>query len=121
MTLAPIGESDYPILRLAILRGSGEPGRGVTAPLETRITATELAKNLSDVLSRVRYRGERFLVERNGEPVATLGPATHQQGIPLRDLVARLGHLSMPGEGFADDLEHLRTTQPTAEDRPWPN
>ena len=35
--------------------------------METRITPTELARSLSDVLNRVRYRGERFRIERNGE------------------------------------------------------
>ncbi|MFN0071262.1 MAG: type II toxin-antitoxin system prevent-host-death family antitoxin [Chloroflexota bacterium] len=39
---------------------------------ETKITATELARNLSDVLNRARYRGEHFIVERNGEPIVTI-------------------------------------------------
>lgn len=89
--------------------------------METRITATELAKNLSDVLSRVRYRGEHFVVERNGEPVASLGPVTRPQGVTVRELVARVGHLKLPREGFADDLEQIQATQPPAEALRWPN
>ena len=49
--------------------------------METKITATDLAKSLSDVLNRVRYRGERFLVERNGEPVAAVLPVAGVWGI----------------------------------------
>lgn len=89
--------------------------------METRITATELARNLSDVLSRIRYRGERFVVERNGEPVASLGPVTQPRGITLRELVARLGHLELPGEGFADDVEQFHLSQPPAEVPRWPS
>ena len=80
--------------------------------METKITATELSRTLSDILSRVRYRGERFLIERNGEPVATLSPATPMSTISLGELLARLGDLSLPGEGFADDLETIQAGQP---------
>lgn len=87
--------------------------------LETRITATELSKTLSDILSRVRYRGEKFLIERNGEPVATLSPARPPLGVSLGEFVARLGDLSMPGEGFADDLEAVQSAQPKEEPPAW--
>ena len=43
--------------------------------METMITATTLANNLSDVLDRVKERGERFVVEQNGERVATIIPS----------------------------------------------
>ncbi len=33
---------------------------------ELRLSATQLAHSLSDVLNRVQYNGERFTVERNG-------------------------------------------------------
>jgi len=81
--------------------------------METRITATELAKSLSDILNRVRYKGERFLIERNGEPVATLAPAAPMSGgISMRELVALLKDLGSPDEDFADDLEAIHSSQP---------
>jgi prevent-host-death family protein len=90
--------------------------------METRITATELAKSLSDVLNRVRYKGERFLIERNGEPVATLAPAAPLSGgITMRELVALLKDLGSPDEDFADDLEAIQASQPKASIPPWPN
>ena len=79
--------------------------------METKITATELSRTLSDILSRVRYRGESFLIERNGEPVATLSPAAPMSAISLGELLARLGDLSLPGEGFIDDLEAIQSNQ----------
>jgi prevent-host-death family protein len=45
-----------------------------------RISATELARKLGDVLGRVRYRGESFIVERNGTPVARLEPVARATG-----------------------------------------
>lgn len=42
--------------------------------MEHTISATELARRLGDVLARVRYRREAFVVERNGRAIAHLGP-----------------------------------------------
>jgi len=39
------------------------------------ISATMLARQAGDVLGRIRYRGESFVVERNGVPVARIDPA----------------------------------------------
>ena len=89
--------------------------------MERTITATELARNLSDILSRIRYRGESFVVERNGEPVASLGPIGAPLGISARELIARLGDLALPGDGFADDLEAIQAAQPPAEAAAWPS
>lgn len=88
--------------------------------METTITATELAKRLSDVLNRVKYRGERFVVQRNGETIATIAPANHQPSITIRELIARIGDLRSPGEGFADDLEAVQASQEPARMPEWP-
>ena len=89
--------------------------------MQRTITATELAKNLSDILNRVRYRGESFLVERNSEPVASLGPIGAPPGITVRELIGRLGDLASPGDGFADDLEAIQAAQPSDEAPAWPS
>ncbi|MDO8635787.1 MAG: hypothetical protein Q7R34_06010, partial [Dehalococcoidia bacterium] len=60
-----------------------------------------------------------FLIERNGEPVATLSPAAPMAAISLGELLARLGDLSLPGEGFADDLEIIQASQPREGSRIW--
>jgi prevent-host-death family protein len=93
--------------------------------MERTVTATELARRLSDVLNRVRYRGERFVVERNGEPVAVLAPAGPEAPPApptLRELVARLGDLALPGDGYAADLEAAQAAGQTAPEPPaWPS
>ncbi len=89
--------------------------------METTITATELSKGLSDILNRVKYKGERFVVRRNGETIATIAPASQPPGITVSDLIARIGNLEMPGEGFADDLEAVQAEQGLAEFPEWPD
>lgn len=87
--------------------------------MDTTITATELARTLSEILNRVRYRGERFVIERNGEAIASIGPAGTVPGITLRELAARLGDLPLPDDRFADDLEVIQASQPPAEFTVW--
>ena len=54
--------------------------------LEARISATDLSRSLSDVLSRVRYREERFVIERNGEAIALLTPLRPGRRTTMRQL-----------------------------------
>jgi prevent-host-death family protein len=42
----------------------------------THIGVTKLRSEIADVLSRVPYRGERVILERNGKPVAALIPVS---------------------------------------------
>ena len=93
------------------------------AASENTITATELARNLSDFLNRVKYKGERFVVERNGEVVATLAPAAPLPATgTLRDLV-RLVQEQWPDDQFAEDLEraHAEMNQPLPPPPDWPD
>ncbi len=46
---------------------------------ESDISATEAARNLSDLINRVVYRGEQFLVQRGGEPVCRISPVRYAQ------------------------------------------
>lgn len=91
-----------------------------TAP-ETIITPTELSRHMSDILDRIKYRGERFVVQRNGEAIATLAPMRPQPGITVEELIAKIGDLRMPGDGFADDLEAIQAEQGIAEFPEWPD
>jgi prevent-host-death family protein len=89
--------------------------------VEHTVTATELSRCLSDILNRVYYRNERFVVERNGEPVAVLAPPGPVRRVMLHDALRALGELEFPGDGFADDLEAARTSQGTAGFPEWPS
>jgi antitoxin (DNA-binding transcriptional repressor) of toxin-antitoxin stability system len=75
-----------------------------------RLSEAELAENLPDVLERVRG-GERFTIERDGEPMAIISPVRDQPGITARELIARVGNLPFPGDGFADELQAVQAAQ----------
>jgi antitoxin (DNA-binding transcriptional repressor) of toxin-antitoxin stability system len=77
--------------------------------METIITATDLARNLSDILSRVEHGGDYFMVERDGEIVATLGPTSRKYSATGREISRRIGHLRVP-EGMGDDIESMRAS-----------
>jgi antitoxin (DNA-binding transcriptional repressor) of toxin-antitoxin stability system len=88
--------------------------------MATTIKATDLSRNLSDVLSRVHCRGETFLIERNGEPVATLEPIGSAAGGSWRELASRLERLSAHDATFADDLEQIQQDQSKVDLPQWP-
>jgi prevent-host-death family protein len=81
--------------------------------MENTISATELARNLGDILGKVRYRHEVFIVERNGEPIARLAPLGSGTAVSLLEGLRawRAGRAHDPT--FADDLERVN-----AADRP---
>ena len=83
------------------------------------ISATEAARRFSDLLNRVRYRGESFTIVRNGEAVASLTGAASRPSVNLRSLMARLQELWTDDREFADDLERIVAEQPAIGDSPW--
>ncbi len=89
--------------------------------MDTRITATELALSLSDVLNRVRYKGEHFTVERNGEPVATIEPVEPPKQITLGEFLEIWKTLPKPDPEYWDELEQIQASQPKAEFPEWPS
>ena len=81
-----------------------------------RMTATEVARNLSEVLNRVAA-GEAIDVVRSGAPVAVISPPAVRlvSAERFRELLA-----SAPGpdEAFGEDLRALRRSAGPAGD-PW--
>jgi prevent-host-death family protein len=83
------------------------------SPEPTSISVAEAKRRFADVLGAVRYRGERFIVERNGTPMAAL--------VPLSDLQPRVesratGFLALIG-AFDDAPEFADAVSSAAEDR----
>jgi len=86
--------------------------------MESSISATELARKLGDVLGRIRYRGESFVVERNGEPIARITPiVSRTAGCILEGL--RAWQEAAPSDPtLAEDLERVnQADQPPK--NPW--
>jgi prevent-host-death family protein len=86
--------------------------------MKNTVSATELARNIGDILARVRYRRESFIVERNGRPVARIEPADEGEIGTVRDALAAwiAGRAADPT--FADDLERVNAADRPA-DNPW--
>lgn len=78
------------------------------------ISATEAARNFSDVLDAVEHRRESFLVTRGGQPVARLVPTEAASGRAAKDLLLR----HKTDAAWADDLTEVRALLMT-EDRAW--
>jgi antitoxin (DNA-binding transcriptional repressor) of toxin-antitoxin stability system len=85
--------------------------------MEHRISATELARRLGDVLGRIRYRGDSFIVERNGDPVARLSPLPALPGASAREALAAWC-ASDPDLELADALERVGAADRPPEN-PW--
>jgi antitoxin (DNA-binding transcriptional repressor) of toxin-antitoxin stability system len=89
--------------------------------MSQKVTATEAARNFSELLNRVRYERETFVILRGGEAVGQLGPMESRRRITLRDLLAALELVEKPDQQFADDLEKIQAEQPLAGESPWPS
>jgi len=89
--------------------------------MTTKITSTQLARTLSDVLNRVIYKGERFVIERGGQAVANLNPPSPVRAVPLHEFVEKMRGKRMPGQGFAEDLALVQKEQPREEMPDWPS
>lgn len=88
--------------------------------MPTRITSTELDRGLADILNRVAYRGESFIIERGGRELARLEPVGPKLGVTFDEIAERLRGLKIP-EGFADELEAVRAEGPRLELPEWPD
>jgi prevent-host-death family protein len=77
------------------------------------VTATQAARQFSDVLDAVEREGETFLIVRRGRAVARLGPAVGGRG---RDVKALLR--SAPSDAaWIEDLREMRAALQTQERR----
>lgn len=85
------------------------------------ITITHLARNLADIVNRVLYRGERFLVMRGGRPAVELTPPARARRLgDLPEILERLPGLgSEEAEEFARDLERARSELGPPPGDPW--
>ncbi len=85
----------------------------------TPVSATEAARRFSDLLNRVRYRGEKFVIVRNGEEVAELSAVPARPGVTMAELLDRLIAVRTGDPDFADDLERIQAEQPLVGEGPW--
>jgi antitoxin (DNA-binding transcriptional repressor) of toxin-antitoxin stability system len=88
--------------------------------MQHTITTAQLATDLDDIIHRVRHKSERFIIEQDGEPIASLGPTPElAKASTWQDLRRVLQSVPSPDSGFADDLEEIQRSQPLAPDSLW--
>src|SRR5208283_3786018 len=75
-----------------------------------KISATEAARNFSDLVNRVYCKGETFVLERGGEPVCKISPVKPAK-FTGADFVELLSHLPRPDSEYFDLLEELNRGQ----------
>ncbi len=68
------------------------------------ISATEAARNFSDILDAVEHLGEHFTIARRGKVVAQLDPVSTGRGADVKALLLR--HRS--DSTFATDISSVR-------------
>lgn len=85
--------------------------------MEYTIRATDLARNLGDILSKVRYRRDSFVVKRNGRPVARVVPIEDEtEDATLGEALSIWCDGAASDPAFADDLDAIDSS-----DRPPTN
>lgn len=91
--------------------------------MSTKLTVTEAVRNFSEILGRVRFKGERFVLVKGGKPVAELGPTDAAAPVRLGELptvLEALPHLEPEdAERFALDLESGRNAAGRIPAVPW--
>jgi hypothetical protein len=64
--------------------------------------------------------GERFVSERDGDAVATIGPNAPPPSITMGEFLAWPRELPRPDRAFADDLASVKALQCVVELVSWP-
>jgi len=85
-----------------------------------RVSATEAARNFSDLLNRVRYQRQSYLIERGGEAVCEIRPVYAATGFKGVDLARLLASLPDAPDSYLDAVEEIVEGQPRAEQTRWP-
>jgi antitoxin (DNA-binding transcriptional repressor) of toxin-antitoxin stability system len=87
--------------------------------MKVRISATQAARGFSELMNRVRYWGESFVVERGGKPVCEILPVAPAKftGSELAGLVRSL---PKSDEEYLRTLEEPVATQSSVAESGWP-
>ena len=86
--------------------------------MKSRISATKAARSFSELMNRVRYRGESFVVERGGQPICEIIPAKPPK-FTGAELAALLRALPKPDEAYLALVEEVVTKQPVVAKSGW--
>jgi antitoxin (DNA-binding transcriptional repressor) of toxin-antitoxin stability system len=86
--------------------------------MKSRISATDAVRSFSELMNRVRYRGESFIVERGGKPICEILPA-RPPNFSGAELAKLLRSLPKPDAEYLAILEDLIAKQPAVVESGW--
>jgi hypothetical protein len=84
-----------------------------------RITAQDAARQLPELLHRVRDEHETFVIVEDGEEIGQLSPVMADHPTTLGSFFESLRKAERPDEDFARDLEQIQAEQPLIGEGPW--
>jgi antitoxin (DNA-binding transcriptional repressor) of toxin-antitoxin stability system len=87
--------------------------------MSRKVSATEAVRTFSDILNRIRYRGEEFIVERAGEPVCRMTPASPPRSLTLRELASLMRDIPKTDEAYASAVRRAARSQGRLPRSPW--
>ena len=92
--------------------------------MEKRITATEAVRDFSELLNKIKFKGDHYIIERSGKPVALMEPVKKGKSPKrlkeLKSLLKELPQLDDELDPFAADLEAIsELPQSMPEEVPW--
>ena len=87
--------------------------------MKSYISATKAARNFSDLLNRVHYQGEEFVIERGGHPICQISPVAPPQLCNGADLATLLRSLPKPDPAFWDTVEETTKQYFDLPESPW--
>ena len=87
------------------------------------ISATQVSRELSDILNKVRYQGQSFNVKKGKEIIATIIPGSlSQHNMKVKDLEAFFKQIPTlekeERNSFEKDIQKIRSQLPL-EKNPW--
>jgi antitoxin (DNA-binding transcriptional repressor) of toxin-antitoxin stability system len=88
--------------------------------MEFHISASEAVRKFSDIINRIRYRGEEFIVERGGEPVCRIVPVMPSFATG-RQLATVFKSIAKPDPEYWDAVADAIRNQPLLPNPPWPH
>jgi antitoxin (DNA-binding transcriptional repressor) of toxin-antitoxin stability system len=89
--------------------------------LAKKISATEAARSFSDVVARVRYQGEEFIVEKGGEAVCRISPVGSGRAAKstIGDFLRLLEELPPVDDDYRKTVLELTRKQRNMPRSPW--
>ena len=88
--------------------------------MEKEVSATEVVRDFSTILNKVKFGGDHFIIKRSGKPVAQILPVQDKkQKHTLKDLKESLKNLPRLDEeldSFSTDLKSICDEQPEMPD-----